>query len=225
MEVIGFKCWKCGHPLEAPADMAAKFMDCPECGRIVEVVRGSVATGDKQPDRKRIQRCAWSAVFFLPSFICIGMLFWALNPGNPYGYYTVLRVVVCAACVFLAVRTLAKGKIPWVWVLGVAAVIYNPVFHIHFSRGVWSVVNVATIIMFVLALLPSAGQESATKSYWRNPLVVGVIVSAVVGVIVVILTQFLGWNCFEDQTASTRRSRSSTHSRSLYPSHHKKSYL
>ena len=91
-----------------------------------------------------------SAVVFLPQFICIAMLLWAINPGNPYGYFTLLRIVVCATCAYLAIRAFAKGTFPWVWVLGVTAVIYNPFLRIHLTRGIWSAANVATIIMLIL---------------------------------------------------------------------------
>ena len=75
------------------------------------------------------------------------MLLWALNPENPYGYYILLRVVLCAICAFLAFRALDIGSDRWVWILGVTAVIYNPIIRIHLTREIWSVVNIATIVV------------------------------------------------------------------------------
>jgi len=85
----------------------------------------------------------------IPQLVSIGMLIWALNPENPYGYYILLRIIVFAACAYLAFRAAEIEKTPWVWVLGVTAVIYNPVIRIHLTRGIWSVVNIVTIIMLI----------------------------------------------------------------------------
>ena len=80
------------------------------------------------------------------------MLLWALNPENPYGYYILLRCVCCAAFAFLAIQALAQENQPWAWVLGVIAVVYNPIFRIHLTREIWSVVNIATIIVAVASI-------------------------------------------------------------------------
>lgn len=77
------------------------------------------------------------------------MLLWALNPANPYGYYVLLRVVVCASCAYLAVRAFETSKRDWVWVLGVTALVYNPIVPIRLTRGIWSLVNVATVAILV----------------------------------------------------------------------------
>jgi hypothetical protein len=81
------------------------------------------------------------------------MLLWALNPENPYGYYILLRVVCCGVFGFLAVQTLTQGKQGWTWTLGITAVIYNPVIRVHLNRDIWSVVNVATIIVAVTSII------------------------------------------------------------------------
>ena len=96
---------------------------------------------------------------WIPQVIAIVMLLWALYPENPYGYYILLRWVCCAAFAFLAFQALARDKTPWVWIFGVTAVVYNPLFRIHLTREIWSVVNLATIFIaaasiFVLTRKP-----------------------------------------------------------------------
>lgn len=66
----------------------------------------------------------------------------------PYDYYVLLRVLVCGACIYLAVKENEFGRLKWAWLLGGVAFLYNPIFRIHLNREVWSVVNVATIILF-----------------------------------------------------------------------------
>jgi len=80
------------------------------------------------------------------------MLLWALNPENPYGYYILLRWVCCATFAYLTIQALAQEKQGWVWVLGVTAVVYNPIFCIHLTREIWSVINIASIIVAITSI-------------------------------------------------------------------------
>jgi hypothetical protein len=98
----------------------------------------------KNPDLKRI---------WIPQIIVCGMLLWALNPGNPYGYYVLLRWVCCGVFGFLAFRALGLKKQGATWLFGVTALIYNPIFRVHLTRGIWSVVNVATIFVAVGSIM------------------------------------------------------------------------
>jgi hypothetical protein len=78
------------------------------------------------------------------------MLLCALNPDNPYGYYVVLRWVCCGVFAYLASQASVLKLQGWVWVLGVTAAVYNPIFPFHLTREIWSVINVVTIgIAFV----------------------------------------------------------------------------
>ncbi|MBW1796276.1 MAG: hypothetical protein JRJ38_17965 [Deltaproteobacteria bacterium] len=83
----------------------------------------------------------------LPQIIAIGLLLWALVPSNPYGYYILLRWVCCPIFAYLAFRAYKIEKMPWVWILGVAAFVYNPAVRVYLTREIWSVVNVVTIAM------------------------------------------------------------------------------
>lgn len=86
----------------------------------------------------------------MPQTIAILMLLWALNPDNPYGYYMLLRIAICAICAFLAFRAYEIGNDRWVWILGVTAVVYNPIVRIHLTREIWSVVNITTVVVLAL---------------------------------------------------------------------------
>lgn len=71
----------------------------------------------------------------------------AILPALPYGYYSVMRWVVCALCAWLAVDAYRTGHESWAWCWGVLAGIYNPVLPVHANRAVWTVVNIVTIIV------------------------------------------------------------------------------
>ncbi len=80
------------------------------------------------------------------------MLLWALNPNNPYGYYSLLRWVCCAVFAYLAFQAFAQEKQGWLWVLGITAAVYNPIIRVHMTREIWSVINVITIGIAVASI-------------------------------------------------------------------------
>lgn len=80
------------------------------------------------------------------------MLLWALYPENPYGYYMLLRWVCCGVFGVLAVRTLAHELRAWSWMLGATALLYNPILPVHLTRGIWSVLNVASAVLAIVSI-------------------------------------------------------------------------
>ena len=80
------------------------------------------------------------------------MLLWALVPVNPYGYYIILRFVICGISIYLAVRAHELGETTWIYAFAIAAIVYNPLIRIHLTREIWSVVNIATIVLIAWAI-------------------------------------------------------------------------
>lgn len=89
----------------------------------------------------------------LPQAVGAVMLMLALD-RNPYAYYVLLRWVCCPILAFLAVRAANLEKIGWTWVLGISALIYNPIMTVHLNREIWSVLNVVTIIILGASVWP-----------------------------------------------------------------------
>ena len=89
------------------------------------------------------------------------MLAWALVPSNPYGYYVLLRVVICGISVYLALRAYEHQNMGWVWTLGIMAAVYNPIFRVHLTREIWSVVNVATMGIFIATIWTIPRRQSS----------------------------------------------------------------
>lgn len=78
------------------------------------------------------------------------LLVLALAP-LPYGFYTMLRLVVCAASAYLAWRELEEFDLSlWVWGLGGIAVLFNPLIPIHLNRDVWVFIDVGVAVILVL---------------------------------------------------------------------------
>lgn len=67
----------------------------------------------------------------------------------PYGYYMLLRLGLCVACVYYfsqARPPIAPGH---QFALGGLAILYNPVIPVHLgSKPLWTVVNIATVAYF-----------------------------------------------------------------------------
>jgi hypothetical protein len=71
----------------------------------------------------------------------------ALIPSLPYGYYPMMRWFVSASGAWLAVASHRRGLEGWTWCWAVAAGIYNPIVPVHSTREIWSIVNVATVVV------------------------------------------------------------------------------
>lgn len=89
---------------------------------------------------------------WIPQTVAILMLLWAFNPGNPYGYYILLRWVCCAVFAFLTFQAISHGKQGWAWILGTIAAVYNPILRVHLNREIWSAVNIVTIIVVLVSI-------------------------------------------------------------------------
>jgi hypothetical protein len=107
------------------------------------------------------------AALIAPAMLLLGLADW------PYGYYQLLRILVCAVAVwgaFLAHRTRKSG---WMWLLGSIAVVFNPVFPIHLERQVWTLIDVAVAVVLVssLRLLSPVRDTPAVESsfpWWET---------------------------------------------------------
>lgn len=84
--------------------------------------------------------------------IMIVMLGIALLPIRWYGYYMLLKLVVCGGCVFLAANAYDDGRKHLVWFMGGLAVLYNPIIRFPLGRELWMVINILTIIVLIAAM-------------------------------------------------------------------------
>jgi hypothetical protein len=86
---------------------------------------------------------------WLPRLLIAVMLLWALNPSNPYAYYTLLRWVSFGVFGYLCVKAVGCDAVGWAWIFGITAGLYNPIFRVHLNRELWSLVNVATAALAI----------------------------------------------------------------------------
>lgn len=106
---------------------------------------------------------------WLPQLIASGMLFWALTPGNPYGYYVLLRWVCCAVFAFVAVKAHTRKQYGWTWTLGVAAAIFNPIVPLHLDRELWMIVDLLAILIVLKSMFDRVGVPIAEPAAETTP--------------------------------------------------------
>ncbi len=87
----------------------------------------------------------------VPCIIAVAMLLGALGKW-PYGYYRLLRWVVCAAAVFTAWNSYEWRTFRGVWLFGIIALVFNPLVPFHLARGTWQVIDVAAALAFVASV-------------------------------------------------------------------------
>ncbi len=96
----------------------------------------------------------------IPSLIAAAMLLLALAE-LPYGYYQLLRFVVCGAGVYVAYTAYQWQKMWAVWLFGFVALLFNPLIPIYLSREMWQPIDVACAILFIVIvfMLKELGNE------------------------------------------------------------------
>ena len=85
-----------------------------------------------------------------PFIVAILLLLLAILPMWPYGFYMLLRVVVCGVSIYGATQAHQRGLIRWVWTLSVMAVLFNPLFPTHLTKEVWALIDLVAAILFVV---------------------------------------------------------------------------
>lgn len=86
----------------------------------------------------------------IPAIIAAVMLVGALARW-PYGYYQLLRFVVCPVSVYVAYKAYNWQRLWGTWLFGFIAVLFNPLIPIHLSRELWQPIDVTCAVLFVAA--------------------------------------------------------------------------
>jgi hypothetical protein len=76
----------------------------------------------------------------IPCIVAATMLFLALGSW-PYGYYQLLRFVVCGASIYVSFMAYNWQKTWAVWLFGLIAVLFNPLIPVHLTREFWKPID------------------------------------------------------------------------------------
>ena len=89
-------------------------------------------------------------------------LFFAFVDGLPYGFFTLLRFVVCASSIFAAFVAHEFEKGLFVWFFSLFAFLFNPIIPIHLNREIWLVIDAIVgtfMLVSVFALKQNKGKR------------------------------------------------------------------
>ena len=67
------------------------------------------------------------------------------------GFFVAVRVVVCFASAYAAVKAYQTKREVWTWLLGANAALYNPFVLVHLTRNIWNLVDLADIALLLAA--------------------------------------------------------------------------
>ena len=125
------------------------------CGRII--ANNHIITPDEYFNNQSSLPDDFWVLAQIPAIVAALMLFGALGQW-PYGYYQLLRLVVCGVSIYIAIMAYQLQKIWAVWLFGFIGLLFNPLIPIHLPREVWQLIDVTCAFLFI-----------AIISFLRNP--------------------------------------------------------
>jgi hypothetical protein len=94
------------------------------------------------------------------------LLLYALG-NNPYGYYTFLRWAVAAIAAYLAYKSYEDGKSGWAWIMGVVAVLFNPIAPFYMNRDTWQLIDLVVAGVFFASAFQRESNENKKRSNYE----------------------------------------------------------
>jgi len=88
----------------------------------------------------------------IPSIVVMILLLIAIFPIEEYGYYILLRWIVCLTAIYIAYFSYEAEKIYWTWIGGIIALIFNPLIPLHLGKDVWIVVDFIAAVIFGITI-------------------------------------------------------------------------
>jgi hypothetical protein len=83
---------------------------------------------------------------WLPEAVIVIMAIIALQKGNPYYYYVLLRWVACPVFAWIGWKAYKRASgIAMIIAAGVLAVLFNPIIRVMLDREKWEILNIAMI--------------------------------------------------------------------------------
>jgi hypothetical protein len=90
-------------------------------------------------------------LLYIAWLIAALMLVFAAAEKQPDSFYTLLRWICCAVFAYSAVTSFQMKRVLWLWIFGVLAVLFNPIFPLGLDRTQWIVADWFSIGAVVIA--------------------------------------------------------------------------
>jgi hypothetical protein len=95
--------------------------------------------------------------------LAAALLLLAIPHTWPYGYYVLLRLVVCAVSLFGAIVA-HRHRQGLLALFVLIALLFNPILPVHLTKQLWSFINLAVAVFFVAtALMLGKGEGSERR--------------------------------------------------------------
>jgi hypothetical protein len=91
------------------------------------------------------------AGLYVAWLLAAGLLLYAVVE-HPYHFHTLLRWICCPVFVYSAFAAYEKNRVLWVWIFGVLAGLYNPIFRVHLGSA-WIAVDWFSVGVIVVAAI------------------------------------------------------------------------
>ena len=88
----------------------------------------------------------------IPSIISILMLFAGMPEFFPYGYYTLLRLVVCGTGAYIAYFSFEEEKKVICFFSVLIAILFNPLIPFHLGKYIWVVIDFVVAIFLGITI-------------------------------------------------------------------------
>jgi hypothetical protein len=90
----------------------------------------------------------------VPQFILVSILLWLKIAANTHGYHIILLWVVCVLFLYLAIFAYVWDYKKLAWILGITAVIHNPILLITANSEICETFKLVTLVLVIpLSLL------------------------------------------------------------------------
>lgn len=83
--------------------------------------------------------------------ICGILLLIAIPSWWPYGFYTLLRWVICAVSIYVVYGFYKSKLIGWTFVFGAIAILFNPLFPVYLDKSSWVGIDFISAILFFVS--------------------------------------------------------------------------
>ena len=99
----------------------------------------------------------------VPLIASAAMLFLASFGRWPYGFYQLLRFIVCGTAIYTALKASEANRPNWAWLMGGIALLFNPVIPVRFSRQEWQPIDFVVGVVIVIALVAFAPRSTKVQ--------------------------------------------------------------
>jgi len=97
--------------------------------------------------------------------ISVIALLCAVYFDHSYGYYQILRLLVCGTCAYFSYKTAEQDRKVWAWILGIIAFLFNPIIPIRFDRETWQWFDfITSIILLVFVFIPKGLNKKGDRT-------------------------------------------------------------